>query len=207
MTEAEWLECDRPKLMLQFLKGKVGERKPRLFACGLWRQHEDRLPASLLQVIATAEQVADGLSPWTDLVPLQPAALGVAAGSGATAGEEAVRAVYRRIGADWGWWSPAPSGDPRVTAIQQQACRLLRCIFGNPFRPVQVDQAWLRWHDGTAVHMAQAIYDDRRFQDLPVLADALEEAGCTDPEILGHCRGPGEHVRGCWVLDLVRSVD
>jgi hypothetical protein len=51
--------------------------------------------------------------------------------------------------------------------------------------------------------MAQAIYNDRRFSDLPILADALEEAGCTDPDILTHCRGPGPHVRGCWVIDLL----
>src|SRR5262249_58533154 len=70
---------------------------------------------------------------------------------------------------------------------------LLRCIFGNPFRPVAIDPSWLRWHDGAAVHMAQAIYDERRFPDLPILADALEEAGCTDADVLGHCRGPGEH--------------
>ena len=57
--------------------------------------------------------------------------------------------------------------------------------------------------DDALARSCQRIYDDRRFQDLPILADALEEAGCTDPEILGHCRGPGEHVRGCWVVDLI----
>jgi hypothetical protein len=79
----------------------------------------------------------------------------------------------------------------------------LRDLFGNPLRPIQIDPAWLRWRDGTAVHIAQSIYDERRLQDLPILADALEEAGCTDPDILGHCRGPGEHVRGCWAVDLI----
>jgi len=203
MTEAEWLECDDPELMLEFLKDTVGERKPRLFACGLWRQYEDCLPASLHQVIASAEHVADRLIPWTNLVPIQPAALGVAAGTGATAAEEALRAVFRQLDAPSASWSTAPSGDPRVRAIQHQACRLLRCIFGNPFCRAAAAPSWLRWHDGAAVHIAQAIYDDRRFLDLPILADALEEAGCTDPEILSHCRGPGEHIRGCWVVDLV----
>jgi hypothetical protein len=51
--------------------------------------------------------------------------------------------------------------------------------------------------------MARRIYDERAFHDLPILADALEEAGCTDAEILAHCRSSGEHVRGCWVVDLV----
>jgi hypothetical protein len=51
--------------------------------------------------------------------------------------------------------------------------------------------------------LAQVIYDERRFADLPILADALEEAGCTNTDILDHCRLPGEHVRGCWVVDLI----
>jgi hypothetical protein len=79
----------------------------------------------------------------------------------------------------------------------------IRDIFGNPFRPVAVDPDWLTWNGGTVPKLAQAIYDQRRFQDLPILADALEEAGCTNADILNHCRQPGEHVRGCWVVDLV----
>jgi hypothetical protein len=75
-------------------------------------------------------------------------------------------------------------------------------IFGNPFRPATTPSATvLAWHDGTVVKLAQAIYDERAFNHLPILADALEEAGCTNPDILGHCRRPGEHVRGCWVVD------
>jgi hypothetical protein len=80
---------------------------------------------------------------------------------------------------------------------------LLRCIFGNPFRPAALDPAWLRRNDGTAAKLAQAVYEERRFADLPILADALEEAGCTDAAILAHCREPGDHVRGCWVVDLL----
>jgi hypothetical protein len=86
----------------------------------------------------------------------------------------------------------------------------LRCIFGNPFLPVFIFSAWLTWRDGTIPKLAQSVYDDR---DLPsghlhnhrlaVLADALEDAGCTDQDVLGHCRGEGPHVRGCWVVDLL----
>jgi hypothetical protein len=83
-------------------------------------------------------------------------------------------------------------------------CQLLRCIIANPFRPPpQLDSAWLAWNDGAVRKMAQAIYDERAFDRLPLLADALEEAGCTDAATLAHCRGPGEHVRGCWVVDLL----
>ena len=90
-----------------------------------------------------------------------------------------------------------------IADLSGPAPLFLRDIFGNPFRPVTLDHAWLRWNDGAAVAIAQRIYDERRFQDLPILADALEEAGCTSGDILEHCRGPGPHVRGCWVVDLV----
>jgi hypothetical protein len=71
---------------------------------------------------------------------------------------------------------------------------------GNPFRPVAADSRWLT---STVVSLAQAIYDDRLFDRLPILADALEDAGCDNADILTHCRGDGSHVRGCWVVDLI----
>jgi hypothetical protein len=83
---------------------------------------------------------------------------------------------------------------------------LLRCIFGNPFHPAPPVAAWLAWNEGTIPRLAQTIYDERQFEVLPVLADALEDAGCADVALLDHCRSQQEHVRGCWVLDLVRSA-
>jgi hypothetical protein len=82
-------------------------------------------------------------------------------------------------------------------------CELVREIFCNPLRPLSVDPSWLRWNGGTVASMAQAIYEDLTFEMMPVLADAIEEAGCTEAAILDHCRGPGPHVRGCWVVDLL----
>jgi hypothetical protein len=90
--------------------------------------------------------------------------------------------------------------DPEELATQAE---FLREVFGNPFRTEPVNPDWLLWNGGTVRTMAQRIYDRRSFADMPVLADALEEAGCSDPSILAHCRGPGRHVRGCHVLDLV----
>jgi hypothetical protein len=78
--------------------------------------------------------------------------------------------------------------------------RLVRDIFGNPFRPVAFD---LAWRSPTAVGLAQHMYDSRDFAAMPLLADALQDVGCEVPDILDHCRQPGEHVRGCWVVDLV----
>jgi hypothetical protein len=80
---------------------------------------------------------------------------------------------------------------------------LYRDIIGSPYRPATIDADWLLWRDGIIPNIAQAFYDERRFAEMPILADALEEAGCTDTDILEHCRRPGEHVRGCWVVDLL----
>ena len=79
---------------------------------------------------------------------------------------------------------------------------VLRCLFGNPFRPFAIGLG-PAWRTPQVIAIAQAIYDDRAFYDLPILADALEDAGCTDAAILDHCRSPGPHVRGCWVVDLL----
>ena len=74
----------------------------------------------------------------------------------------------------------------------------------DPFQSIPtIDPAWLVWNQGTIPKVAQAIYDQRAFDRMPILGDALEEAGCNNEEILGHCRQPSEHVKGCWLLDLV----
>ncbi len=93
-----------------------------------------------------------------------------------------------------------PEELPR-TDIRKAVADLLRDIFGNPFRSLAVVPSWLDWHGRTILRIAQGIYDDRLFDQLPILGDALEEAGCTNADILTHCRQGGEHVRGCWVLD------
>jgi hypothetical protein len=77
---------------------------------------------------------------------------------------------------------------------------MLRCIFGNPFRPVVLDS---RWITPTVEQLAKPIYADGAFDRLPILADALEDAGCDNADILNHCRQPAEHARGCWVVDLI----
>jgi hypothetical protein len=89
---------------------------------------------------------------------------------------------------------------------------LLRDILGlSMFRPLPtIDPDWLAWRRGLVRELAKAVYEERSLPEgtldparLAILADALEEAGCTDGELLGHLRGPGPHVRGCWVVDLL----
>lgn len=77
---------------------------------------------------------------------------------------------------------------------------LMRDIFGNPFRSVTLDPAW---RTDNAVLLALQMYGSRDFSAMPILADALQDAGCNNDDILAHCRGEGPHVRGCWVVDLV----
>jgi hypothetical protein len=97
---------------------------------------------------------------------------------------------------------PKGQGDCLAAEIEEgkEQCRLLREIFGNPFRPVVADPRWLT---STVRGLASAIYAERAFDRLPILADALEDAGCDHADVLAHCRGDGPHVRGCWVVDLI----
>ena len=102
--------------------------------------------------------------------------------------------IWRSGGYDSGDWRT-------LTPVESKyQCDLLRDIFGNPFRSVTIETSWLT---PAVVTRAQGIYDNRDFDRLPSLGDALEEAGCHDADILAHCRGPGPHVRGCWAVDLV----
>jgi hypothetical protein len=93
--------------------------------------------------------------------------------------------------------------DETLGRISLQQCQLLREFVGNPFRPPsRLNPAWLAWEAGAVPKLAAAIYEERAFDRLPILADALEEAGCAEADLLAHLRGPGPHVRGCWALDL-----
>jgi hypothetical protein len=83
-------------------------------------------------------------------------------------------------------------------------CAWLRCLFVSPFRPVNF---FPKWRTDTAVTLARAMYDSRDFSPMPILAEALEDAGCDNGEILDHCRSSGPHVRGCWVVDLLLESD
>ncbi len=85
--------------------------------------------------------------------------------------------------------------------IGSAGCGLIRCVFGNPFRSVAFAPAW---RTDTAVALAAQMYDSRDFSAMPILADAIQDAGCDNEDILSHCREANQpHVRGCWVVALV----
>jgi hypothetical protein len=103
---------------------------------------------------------------------------------------------------DIGYTASTAGAEPEETYLADR-CQVVREMFGNPFRPITVDPSWLASNNGTVPKLAQSIYDERVFDRLPILADALEDAGCTNQDMLMHCRAGGEHVRGCWVVDLL----
>ena len=220
MTEKEWLDSTDPHLMLHFLRDRASERKTRLFACALARCLWPLLGTDRSRrAVEVAERFADGLAPKREMtragVGAQQTAWTVSRtgprfkdGRTAAAFATARYAAYARI------WDVAVSIclDAEVAGVSAPLqSDLLRDIFGPlPFRPVSLSPAVRTWNDATVVRLAQAAYDERQMPAgtldngrLAVLADALEEAGCQDADILGHCRSGGEHVRGCWVIDLL----
>jgi hypothetical protein len=188
VDEREWLECPEPQKMLDFIKGKVSGRKLRLFSCACFRRMWSLLPDDhVKKVVEVAERKADGLATDQEQAGVRPEQF--------TMGFAILFAAYVR--------HPAADAD------------LLRCILGNPFRLMALDPAWLSWRDGLVRQLAQTAYDERQLPSghldpdrLAVLADALEEAGCQNEDILGHLRQPGAvHVRGCHVVDLLLAKE
>jgi len=203
MTEAEWLACTDPEMMLKFLRGRASERKPRLFAVACCRLFSDSFTAERSRrAVNTAERHADTPLAGEELATIQMAAV-IRLKSKAFTRARAIRelpvwvltreAVISAGGVLARTLYAMPESRPHL-------CQLLRDIVGNPFLPVTVNPAWLT---STVVSLAQAIYTDRAFDRLPILADALEDASCDQDDILAHCRGPGRHVLGCFVVDAL----
>jgi hypothetical protein len=239
MTEVEWLACNDPDRMLEFLKDRARKRKLQLFACACCRRAWHLLPdGRTRQALETAERFTEGLATKDELeaaeVDAENAAddyygAAVAVWTTVTAiGASPVSvchfvtlAAYEAAEAlrDASAKSPKPTIATTWDAVRKpaeyakrtawdserkQQADLLRDLFGNPFRPMPtIDSDWPAWNGGTVRRIAQGIYDELAFNRLPILADALEEAGCDNADILAHCRDGGEHVRGCWVVDLL----
>lgn len=209
MNEVEWLNCAGPTPMLEFLRGKASDRKFRLFAVTCCRAVTPLLTDNRsLQAAEVAEQYAEGLA---SLLELNTAAR--SSGDADTEllysqddGEE-LPEFHAACVATWAASDPELQDYPAMVArlasavaSPQQLARYARDIFGNPFLPVSVQPHWLT---ESVVSLAVGIFQERAFDRMPILADALEEAGCDNADILTHCRGDGPHVRGCWVVDLL----
>lgn len=195
MTESDWLTSTDLPAMFRCLRSRTSNRKMRLFSCACCRRILGLLSECSRQIIVVAERFADGLSSEDERlagrqVPSETSA-DAASRAALARSNEAMEAAAALASAAAG------------TSEELEQTLLLRDVVGNPFYPVEIDRSWLSRKDGTVVKLAEAIYNDRSFDRLPILADALEEAGCMEPAILEHCRGPGPHVRGCWVVDLL----
>jgi hypothetical protein len=228
MTEADWNSCTDPEAMLSFLQnsGKLSDRKARLFAVACARDELARAQAGQ-GCFNFGDEVAATWHFWDPALGYEAAVL--AAESMADGGPRqhfwrwyvgwahGPGIAYAALGHDADGLVAIPA--ERIAATirlytNHPAC-YLHDLFGNPFRHGAILPAILTWNDGLVARLAQAAYDARQLpsghldlERLAVLADALEEAGCTDQDILGHLRQPGAvHVRGCHVLDLLLAKE
>jgi hypothetical protein len=223
MTEPEWLACTDPRPMLEFLRGKASHRKLRLFACACVRRIWPVLPQGLPhEIVRLSEDYADSKATSRDLGRLRkPARHAVQHPSNFTLlrfapllrpdfysqdASEMAEAVSRFVG-----WECRGSRPVKyvihqevVQAESKAQSTILRDLFGNPFRLLIADPGW---QTPRVITLARTVYDERAFDRLPGLAEALEETGCENADILAHCRLSGPHVRGCWVVDMLLGKD
>jgi hypothetical protein len=231
MTEAEWLARTDPAPMLEFLRGRASDRKLRLFGVACCRRGWENLTdPKARRALELVERAADGSDIRVKLGRASIDLADILYTLEQRYGEfgyvcdyqwrptQAVQSLFDRrerselapVSTIWSVpyfiiqfvreCSIAEYQERDEIAEKAVLSRILRDICGNPFCSVTADP---RWITSTAVALTQAIYADRAFDRLPILADALEEAGCDQPDLLAHCRGDGPHVRGCWVVDLI----
>jgi len=220
MTEEEWATSETPGEMISFLRGSEGrqrlpDRVSRLLGVAFCRRVWDLITDSRSRrAVDVAERYADGKASQSELDAGYDEAFDVeeelaelveprtgffeAIGRAANAAAEAAHPNELAEGiAQEALEALEAAG---IRGEHQAQAALVRCIMGNPFRPVALDPSW---RTSTVVALAEGIYADRAFDRLPILADALQDAGCANEDVLAHCRSAGPHARGCWVVDLI----
>ena len=193
--------------------GLATERKYRLFAVAcsrrIWHLFSDDLWRCAVEV---SEGYADGLATEAELEATGEEIEASFDQDGLSEAQRWVRGIaaghvfdrsYRLAGQVSGECLRA-LGQRHEGPEEQAQCDIIRDMFPNPFRPVSFSP---EWRTDTAIAVARQMYESREFGAMPILADALQDAGCDNEDILSHCRGPGPHVRGCWVIDLVLSKE
>jgi hypothetical protein len=219
MTEAEWLACIDHQPMLKFLHGRTSDRKLRLFSVACCFRYSRLLKDErCFKAVQVGERFADGLIAGEELFEAEEVIWRADQSGELESDGLGPACAYCCYRADDGSYPSGIAGEvanqiliandeiqsaERYEAECKSLSNYVRCVFGNPFRSVGVHPAWLAWNDGTVQKIAKSIYEDRAFDRMPILADALEDAGCNNTDILNHCRNPGEHVRGCWVIDAL----
>jgi hypothetical protein len=219
VNEDDWLRSTDPQAIVRFLLQRSpppDPRKLRLFACAcarrLWPQVKH---TRWREIVLTAERFADGRVGRRQLEQAHRGARWISQAAYnnwlANPGKDSngvsvgyiIVALTERDPGDAALSAARSAVSIKGSAESAVQSALVRDLFGNPFRPPPAPAAWLGHPDETVLRLARVLYDEGRFADLPVLGDALEDAGCTDEQVLGHCRSSGPHVRGCWLLDAV----
>jgi hypothetical protein len=209
MTEAEWLACPEPESLLKHIRDGASDRRLRLFACACcYRVYAGQEEGDEWAAVGVAERYADGLASAEELAGAEgemdcgdyrygPADYAASPDVGAAVGAAAAAALLIKYNLTY-----PDAHRARLYEVELAAqAALLRDIFGNPFRPVHFSDSW---RTDTAVSLARQMYESRDFSAMPILADALQDAGCESDNILSHCRDTSlTHVRGCWVVDLM----
>jgi hypothetical protein len=179
MTEPEWLACDDAVRMLDWVQHRLSDRQLALFA------------VACLQALGHSANEPEP-------------------GQGAAAAWGALRYALVSHNAGWGAvLAPRSLGtfafarSPGDSVPQVRPAALLRDLTGPLFAGVSLNPSWLTWNEGVVPKLARTIDEEGSFEALPVVADALEEAGCDCAALLDHCRSTGPHIRGCWALDLL----
>ena len=220
MTNAEWMACTDSTLMLELFRGTRLHPGLRRFAVECCRRIRHLLVEEEFREAARAgEAFADDPRNRRSTIKAMAAA---SISAWRRRGRLAITAAPRELHAadaatatcsstDWGAAFTATREAARAlntsdpdrcdpAELRHQAS-LLRCIFGPlPFRRVSIAPAIFRWNDGVVAKLARGVYEGWAFDRFPILADALEDAGCDDAELLGHLRGPSPHVRWCFAL-------
>jgi hypothetical protein len=213
MREEDWLECNDPDAMLAFLSLRAGGRKFRLFVCACCRRAWHLLREDTRKWVEVVERHVDGLasldevnaaSRQADLAWFSYQHVVMSAAHGLLEPlSAAIPHALRLARGIAGEGTPAEECDARFREERAVQAALLHDVYGNPFRVYKRERGWITFQNHFAFKLALTTYRNRTFDDLPILADAVEEAGCTDAAILSHLRSAGPHVRGCWALDLI----
>ncbi len=199
MTEDAWLTCGNPGNLLDFLGSRLTPRKKRLFGCACVRRVPQYTQARQVRnLLRLAEQCGDGA-----YGPGKLARVFARYGPGDVQGSAQALRYICFGGVDSAhevaYLCRLARRDNDELKTQAQ---LLRDLF-NPFRRDARFASAHPWRTPLVRGLAQAIYDGQTTDHLPILADALEDDGCTDEALLEHCRGSAVHIRGCWALDYL----
>jgi hypothetical protein len=197
------------------------DRKHRLLACGLCRQVVPLVERPALRsVLDVSEAFADGLVTASELARARYGASQIAESRTKCPAKKrfasaVAKAASLALPSSLNWFKTI---DPAIVdRISRALCNGLDLLAGDGVAPPQLPRYGAlfddvvphrvtccpEWRTSTAVAIARWMYDAREFSAMPILADALQDAGCDSDELLDHCRGPGPHIRGCWVIDLL----